>query len=312
MARPVIFDCDPGIDDAVALLVTLASPEDFKLLGITVVAGNVDVEQTQINARQICELAGRPEIKVFSGCSRPLKREPVSDGAHGKTGLDGATLPSPTMSLQKQHAVDFIIETLTSHPQPVTMFITGPCTNMATAIERDSTILNNIEQIVIMGGSSAAGNITPAAEFNFFADPHAADIVLSTGVKTTVMTLDITHQVLITPEKVKRLRALNNRVAGQVADMMVANMDYERKMYGLSGRAVHDACVPVYLLRPDLFTPRPAYFSVEAREGKCFGLSLISFYPKHLPAEPHVFVPDTVKADEVFEIIIERLDRYER
>lgn len=311
MPRPIIFDCDPGNDDAVALLVTMASPEDFTLLGITTVAGNVALDNTNVNARKICELAGRTDIPVYSGCPRPLVGEPfISDGAHGKTGIDGAVLPQPEMPVQEEHAVDFIARTLKSHPEPITVCLTGPLTNMAMAINKYPTILDNVAEFVIMGGSITAGNITPAAEFNFFCDPYAAKVLIECGKKMTLMTLDVTHKVVATPENIKRLREIGNNAADQVANMMEATMDYDLVNYNLNGRAIHDACVPVYLLRPDLFSPQPAHIHIETAKGDSYGNSIITFYPKHLPQNPWLFVPNNINGDGVFDVILERLSRY--
>jgi purine nucleosidase len=311
MPRPIIFDCDPGNDDAVALLITMASPETFKILGITTVAGNVSLDNTNVNARKICELAGRTDIPVFSGCPRPLVGKAIlSDGAHGKTGIDGAILPDPKMPLSKQHAVDFIIETLKTHPEQVTVFLTGPATNMAMAINKDPTILENVKEFVVMGGSISAGNITAAAEFNFFCDPFAAKVIIDCGKKTTLMTLDITNQVLATPLNIQRLHAVGNNQALQVAHMMAATMNFDIDSFGLTGRAIHDACVPIFILRPDLFTTKPAYVHIETATGDSYGNSIVSYFPKHLPKEPWLFVPDAVDSEGVFNIILESLARY--
>lgn len=311
MPRPIIFDCDPGNDDAVALLVTMASPEDFTLLGITTVAGNVTLDNTHVNARKICELAGKTGIPVFAGCPRPLVGEPfISDGAHGQTGIDGAILPHVQMPLQKEHAVDFIVRTLKTHPEPVTICLTGPLTNMAMAINMDPTILDNVEEFVIMGGSITAGNITAAAEFNFFCDPYAAKVLVECGKKTTIMTLDITHKVLATTANIQRLRSIGNNPADQVANMMEATMEFDMVNFRLEGRAIHDACVPIYLLRPDLFSAHPAQIYIETAQGGSYGNSIISFYPKHLPDHPWIFVPNDIDGEGVFNVILDRLSRY--
>lgn len=311
MPRPIIFDCDPGNDDAVALLITLVSPEDFNVLGITTVAGNVPLDNTNVNARKICELANRTDVGVYSGCPRPLVGEPfISDGAHGKTGIDGAVLPEPKMPLQPQHAVDFIINTLKNHPQPVTMLLTGPLTNVAMAINKDPSILKNVQEFVIMGGSITSGNITPSAEFNVYCDAYATKVVLESGIKTTLMTLDITHQVVATPANIQRLRSSNTEQATQVANMLEATMDFDITNFALEGRAIHDACVPVYVLRPDLFTSKPAYVHVETALGLSFGNTIISYYPKHVPKNTQVFVPNEIDSNGVFNVILERLSRY--
>lgn len=310
MSIPIIFDCDPGNDDAVALLVSFVSPE-LNLLGITVVSGNVGLEQTTINTRKICELANRSDIGVYAGATRPLVRDLiVSDGAHGQTGLDGETMPEPSMSLQEKHAVDFIVDTLKSYPQKITMCLTAPLTNFALALRKDPTIADNIEELVIMGGAVAEGNITPAAEFNFFCDPEAADIVLSAGIKTSIIPLDITHQITITPQRIVELRALNNEAAQQIANMMEATMAFDQEMFDLPGRAVHDVCVPLYLIAPDLFTMKPAAVSIELYSRDNAGHSYISFGSRHLPEAPWIQVPTEVEAEKVYQLIIDRLMRY--
>lgn len=311
MPKPILFDCDPGNDDAVALLVTMASPEVFDLLGITTVAGNVSLENTQVNARKICELAGRIDIPVYAGYSRPfLGKSFFSDGAHGNTGIDGAVLPDPIMPLQPGHAVDFILHTLKHHPEPVTVFITGPCTNVAMAINKDPEILKNVAEFVIMGGSITAGNITPAAEFNFYCDPYAAKVILDCGVKTTLLTLDVTHQVLATKENIERLHSVGNNQAKQVALMMEASMDFDVKNFALKGRAIHDACVPVFMLYPELFDCKQAYVHVETAHGYSYGNTIISFYPKHTHETPWIHVAQSIKGPEVFNVILDRLSRY--
>ena len=173
---PIIIDTDPGQDDAVAILLALASAE-FEVLGITAVAGNVPLALTEVNARKICELAGRPDIKVYSGAIRPLVRNLVTaEEVHGKTGLDGPVLAEPTMPLQRQYAVDYLVETFMSHPAgTITLCMLGPMTNVALALVREPRIASRIKQIVAMGGGYfEQGNVTPSAEFNIYVDPHAA------------------------------------------------------------------------------------------------------------------------------------------
>ena len=200
MARKIIIDTDPGQDDAVAILLALASPE-LEVLGITCVAGNVPLALTVRNARIICELAGRPDARIFAGCDKPLERALVTaEYVHGKTGLDGIALPDPVMPVQDQHAVDFIVETLRREPAgSVTLVPIGPLTNIAAAILKAPDITDRIAEIVLMGGAYfEVGNVTPAAEFNIYVDPQAADIVFRAGVRLTVMPLDVTHKALTT------------------------------------------------------------------------------------------------------------------
>ena len=220
--QKIIIDTDPGQDDAVAILLALASPDEIEVLGITAVAGNVPLALTQRNARMICELAGRPDIRVFAGCDRPLGRDLVTaEHVHGKSGLDGPVLPDPQMPLQDRHAVDFIIDTLRTEPSgSVTLCPLGPLTNIAMAMEKAPDIIPRIRQIVLMGGAYfQVGNITPAAEFNIYVDPQAARIVFRAGVPLIVMPLDVTHKVLVTAERNDRFRALGTPVGVALAQM---------------------------------------------------------------------------------------------
>ena len=206
---PIIIDTDPGQDDAVAILLALASPE-FEVLGITAVAGNVPLALTEKNARKICELAGKPETQVFAGAIRPMIRPLVTaEEVHGKTGLDGPVLPEPSMPLQGQYAVDFIVETLMSRPAgTVTLCTLGPLTNIGLALVREPRIAGRIKQIVAMGGGYfEQGNVTPAAEFNIYVDPHAARLVLDAGIPFTLIPLDCTHQALTTAKRVEAFRS---------------------------------------------------------------------------------------------------------
>ena len=197
--RSIIIDCDPGQDDAIALLLALSSPDELDVLGITAVAGNVPLELTERNARQIRDICKRSDIPVFAGCSQPMQRDLVTaEYVHGTTGIDGIDIVEPELPLEDLHTVDFIIETLHgADDESVTLVPIGPLTNVGTAIQRDSVILTKVREIVIMGGAMReGGNRTPSAEFNIFVDPHAADIVFRCGRPITVMGLDVTHQVL--------------------------------------------------------------------------------------------------------------------
>ena len=218
--RKIIIDTDPGQDDAVAILLALASPLDVTVLGITAVAGNVPLALTARNVRIICELAGRTDIPVFAGCAAPLVRTLVTaEHVHGKTGMDGPQMDAPTMPLQDRHAVDFIIETLRAEPPgTVTLCPLGPLTNIATAFRDAPDIIPRVQEIVLMGGAYfQVGNITPAAEFNIYVDPEAAQIVFRAGIKLTIMPLDVTHKVLTTPARVQAFRDLGTRVGDMVA-----------------------------------------------------------------------------------------------
>ena len=211
--RPIIIDCDPGQDDAVALFLAMASPDELEILGITTVAGNVPLELTQRNARMMCDLAGQQALPVFAGCEKPMVLDAITaEYIHGNTGIDGVDVFEPETPLQEQHAVDYLIETLLAAEEgSVTLVPTGPMTNLGTAIEREPEILDGVREIVSMGGAMReGGNRSPSAEFNILVDPHAADIVYNCGKPITAMGLDVTHKVLSTRERVARIRELGN------------------------------------------------------------------------------------------------------
>lgn len=308
---PLIIDCDPGQDDAVALLLAMASPEELQLLGITTVAGNVSLDKTSRNARQICELAGQPQMGVYAGCPRPLLRPlETAEQVHGKTGIDGADLPEPQMPLGSQHAVEYLIETLMAAPEPVTLALLGPMTNLAVALVQQPRIVERIQRLVFMGGSAFEGNVTPAAEFNILTDPHAAQIVLSAGIPEVVMLgLHVTQQVLSTPERIERIRALGTRVGQTVANMLTfyGKVDVER--YGLLGGPLHDPCVIAYLLQPQLFELKPCYVEVETASPLNLGRTVVDRWGSS-GRLANVQVAFGVDAQGFYHLLTERLGRY--
>lgn len=312
MARPVIIDCDPGQDDAVALLLAFASPEDLDVLGITTVGGNVPLSLTQRNARMMCDLAGRRDARVFAGCDRPMRRPLMTaEAVHGNTGIDGIDVFEPETPLCDAHAVDFIVGTLTAATDgSVTLVATGPLTNVATAMHKDPRILPKIGQIVLMGGAMReGGNRTPSAEFNMLVDPDAADIVLRCGRPITQMGLDVTHQVLSTPERVGRIRALGNPVAGAVAGMLGFFERFDLHKYRSRGAPLHDPCTVAWLLRPDLFEGRECNVSVETESPLTLGHTAVDFW--HVTDRPvNVNWIHDVDADGFYGLLVERLARY--
>ena len=210
-ARKIIIDTDPGQDDAAAIMLALGSPDELEVLGITTVAGNVPLALTSKNARITCDFAGRKDIKVYAGCEKPIKKALITaEHVHGATGLDGPELFEPETPLQPQHAVDFIIETLRNEPSgTVTLCPLGALTNIATALTRAPDIAGRVQEIVLMGGAYfEVGNITPAAEFNIYVDPEAAEIVFKSGIPIVMIPLDLTHKVLTRKARVNRIRAL--------------------------------------------------------------------------------------------------------
>ena len=310
-ARKIIIDTDPGQDDAVAILLALASPDEIEVLGVTAVAGNVPLHLTERNARMVCELAGRPDMRVFAGCDRPLGRELVTaEHVHGKTGLDGPTLPEPTMPLQDDHAVDFIIDTLrTEPPGTVTLCPLGPLTNIAVAFEKAPDIAERVAEIVLMGGAYfEVGNITPAAEFNIYVDPQAAKIVFKSGARLTVMPLDVTHKALVTKPRNDAFRALGTPVGVAVAQMTDFFERFDREKYGSAGAPLHDPCVTAYLIRPDLFSGRHINVEIETPSDLTMGMTVADWWRVSGRAPNAMFMGD-IDADGFFALLTKRLAR---
>lgn len=308
---PVILDCDPGGDDAVAILMALSAPKKIDLKAITTISGNASLEWIHTNARKICELAGRADVPVYAGCSNALLR-PAANASfcHGNDGLAGADLPAPTMPLQKGHAVDFLIENLLNAKDPITLAMTAPLTNLAVALMKRPEIVKGIKEVVWMGGSMGTGNITPAAEFNSFVDPHALQIVLSRNIPFKLIGLHITHQVTTSDAWMERLRAQGTEVSKQVAGILAVEAVSDQTRYAIPGRAIHDACVIASLLKPELFTWKKAAISVDTMEGPHVGATIISTYPAHVKEDTHTSCAMGVDGDGTMEFILECLGTY--
>jgi inosine-uridine nucleoside N-ribohydrolase len=243
----IIVDCDPGHDDAVALLLALASDE-VQLLGVTTVAGNQTLQKTTANAIRVLDHAGRDDVPVAAGASRPLMRDlQVAADVHGESGLDGADLPGPTRKPESMHAIDLIADTLSSSPTPVTLVATGPLTNIALFLARYPEMTDRLDRIVFMGGAIGEGNITPAAEFNVWVDPEAARRVFSSGVDLTMVGLDVTTKALITPGDLEKLAAAGE-AARLVADLYRFALPVYAKRYGWQGAPVHDALALAHVI----------------------------------------------------------------
>ena len=308
MARKIIIDTDPGQDDAVAILLALASPE-LDVVGVTAVAGNVPLHLTEKNARKICELAGRPDIKVYAGAVRPLVRPLVTaEYVHGKTGLDGPDLPEPTMPLQAQHGVDFIVETILSNPDgEITLCPLGPLTNIALALIRAPEIAPKIREIVLMGGGFfEGGNVTPAAEFNIYVDPQAADVVLKSGIPIVIMPLDVTHKALTSRVRVERFRAMNTRVGDATAALLDFFERFDEQKYGTDGGPLHDPCVIAYLLKPELFKGRTCNVTVETNSELTMGMTVVDWW--HVTGRaPNATVMRDIDDEGFFDLLTERI-----
>lgn len=308
--KKIIIDTDPGQDDAVAILLALASPE-LEVLGLTTVAGNVPLALTSRNARVVCELAGRRDIPVYAGADRPLLKALVTaEFVHGKTGLDGPTLPEPTMALAEGHAVDFLIDTLMREDSgSVTLCPLGPLTNIALALAREPRIAARIARIVLMGGGGfEGGNITPAAEFNIYVDPQAADLVFRSGVAITMAPLDVTHQALTSRARVAAIRALDTPLGEAVAQWLEFFERFDEQKYGQEGGPLHDPCVIAWLLRPELFTGRDCHVAIETASPLTQGMTVIDWWGvTGKPANAHVL--GGLDADGFYALITERLAR---
>lgn len=308
--RRIIIDTDPGQDDAVAILLALGSPE-LEVVGITAVAGNVPLKLTEKNARKICELAGRPDIKVYAGAIRPLMRNLVTaEEVHGKTGLNGPELPEPKMKLQDEHAVDFIVRTLMEEESgTITLCPLGPLTNIALALIREPKIAPRIKEIVLMGGGFfEGGNVTPAAEFNIYVDPHAADVVLRSGVPIVMMPLDVTHKALTSAKRIAAVRALGNRVGEATAQMLEFFERFDEEKYGTDGGPLHDPCVIAYLLKPNLFKGRSCNVTVETASELTMGMTVIDWWGV-TKRQKNALVMRDIDSDGFFALLTERLGR---
>jgi purine nucleosidase len=311
MPRKIIIDTDPGQDDAFAILLALGSPEEIEVLGITAVAGNVPLPLTQKNVRIICELAGRRDIAVYAGCDAPLKRKLVTaEHVHGQTGLDGPVMVDPTMALQSQHGVDYIIETLRQNPAgTVTLCPLGPLTNIAQAFLKAPDVVGRVQEIVLMGGAYfEVGNITPAAEFNIYVDPEAADIVIKSGAPIVMMPLDVTHKVIATRARVEAIRALGTdlgRVAAEWADFFER---FDVAKYGSDGGPLHDPTVIAYLIRPDLFKGRHINVEIETQSELTLGMTVADWWGVTTRPKNATFMGD-VYAQGFFDLLTQRLGR---
>jgi purine nucleosidase len=309
--RKIIIDTDPGQDDAAAIMLAFGSPDELDVLGITTVAGNVPLSLTSRNARIICELCERTDIKVFAGADRPIVRKLVTaEHVHGKTGLDGPTLPEPTMPLQAQHSVDFIIETLRHEPEgTVTLCTLGPLTNIGLAFQKAPDIVPRIRELVMMGGGFfEGGNITPAAEFNIYVDPEAADIVFRSGVPIVMMPLDVTHQLLTRKDRVERMAEIGTEPAKAMVEMLEFFERFDIEKYGSDGGPLHDPTTVAYLLKPELFKGRDCNVEIEVKSELTVGMTVVDWW--HVTdRKRNAKVMRHVDANGFFDLLVERFAR---
>lgn len=309
--RKIIIDTDPGQDDAAAIMLAFASPQELEVLGLCAVAGNVPLTLTSRNVRIVCELCGRDDAKVYEGAGQPLARPLVTaEHVHGRTGLDGAELPEPTMAVQAQHAVDLIVETIMREPSgTVTLCTLGALTNVALALQKEPSIAGRVQELVMMGGGFfEGGNITPAAEFNIFVDPEAAAAVFSSGMPIVMMPLDVTHQLLTRKDRVAKIAALGTRPAQVLVDWLAFFERFDEEKYGSDGGPLHDPTVIAYLLKPELFSGRHCNVEIETRSELTCGMTVVDWW-RVSGRKPNAMVMRHVDADGFFDLLTERVAR---
>jgi inosine-uridine nucleoside N-ribohydrolase len=302
---PVLLDCDPGHDDAIALLLALASPE-LELLGVTTVAGNQTLDKTTSNALRVLEFVGRGDVPVAAGADRPLARDLfIAAYVHGESGLEGPALPEPRGTAVGQHAVDFLAERILGAARPVTLVPVGPLTNVGLLLARHPEAAERIERIVLMGGAIREGNVTPAAEFNIYVDPEAAWRVFHSGLPVTMIGLDVTHQALMSDAHAERLRE-SGRAGRLVAELYDFFSRYHRETYGFEGAPIHDAVAVAHVLRPGLVETLPRHVDVDCESRLCRGRTVVDLW-RRTGEEPNADVGTGIDADGFLELLCDRL-----
>ena len=305
----IILDCDPGHDDAVAIMLAAINPK-IELLGITVVAGNQKLEKTVNNALKVCNHLNL-DVPVYSGMSRPMIREQlIADDIHGETGLDGPKFEELKIKAEDKHAVNFIIDTLMNSDEKITLVPTGPLTNIGMAIRFEPRIIEKINRIVLMGGSYQLGNMTPAAEFNILADPDAAHIIFSSGVKVVMMGLDLTRQASATKEVVEKIKSLNNKASKLFVDLMEFFAASQKNVYGWSAPPVHDPTTIAYIIDPECIEVKPMFCEIELWSERSYGRTLCDYFGI-LKKEPNVDVAVKLDFDRFWNLIYENLKLYD-
>jgi inosine-uridine nucleoside N-ribohydrolase len=306
---PVLIDCDPGQDDALAILLALASPE-LDVLGVTTVAGNQTVDKTTANALRVLELAGRTDIRVAAGAERPLVGElVVAADAHGESGLDGVDLPPPSTEPVAEHAVDFLAARLLAAPEPLTLVPLGPLTNVALLLADHPDAARRIERIVLMGGAVREGNQTPSAEFNIWIDPEAAAQVFDSGLDVTMVGLDVTNRAVLTTEDARGLRGFGP-VAEAAADMLDFYLGFYNEAYDHGGAPIHDALAVAHVFRPDILTVSDRHVAVEVASGLCRGRTVVDMRRRTKVPAPNAHVALDIDSDAFRSLLLDRLRAY--
>lgn len=310
MALPIILDCDPGHDDAIALVLALASPE-LELKAVTSSAGNQTPDKTLRNVLRMLTLLKRSDIPVAGGAIKPLMRDLIiADNVHGESGLDGPALPEPDFAPQDCTAVDLMANVLRESTEPVTLVSTGPQTNVALLLNSHPELHAKIARIVIMGGAMGLGNWTPAAEFNIFVDPEAAEIVFQSGIPVVMAGLDVTHQAQIMAEDIERFRRIGNPVATTVAELLDFFMEYHKtEKWGFQGAPLHDPCTIAWLLKPEIFTTVERWVGVETQGKYTQGMTVVDYY--FLTGNrPNTTVMTNINREAFVDLLAERLAFY--
>ncbi|MFV0413760.1 MAG: ribosylpyrimidine nucleosidase [Oscillospiraceae bacterium] len=275
--RKIILDCDPGHDDAIAMLMAARHP-GIDLLGITIVAGNQTLDKTLPNGLHVCQHLGL-DVPVYGGMPLPMVRKQiVAEEIHGKTGLDGPVFAPLVKKAEKKHAVNYIIDTLMASEGDITLVPVGPLSNIGVAMRMEPKILPKIKEIVLMGGAYGLGNYTAAAEFNVLADPEAAHVVFSSGVPIVMMGLDLTNQTVCTMDIIERMEAVGNTAGKLFGDIMRFTFKTQNEAFGLAAGPVHDATCVAYLIEPSIFTLREMYTEVDVTNGPCYGRTVCDYF----------------------------------
>ncbi len=310
MALPIILDCDPGHDDAIALILALASPE-LDLKAVTSSAGNQTPDKTLRNVLRMLTLLKRSDIPVAGGAIRPLMRDLIiADNVHGESGLDGPALPEPDFAPQNCTAVELMAKVLRESPEPVTLVATGPQTNVALLLNSHPELHAKIARIVIMGGAMGLGNWTPAAEFNIFVDPEAAEIVFQSGIPVVMAGLDVTHKAQIMAEDIERFRQIGNPVATTVAELLDFFMQYHKtEKWGFKGAPLHDPCTIAWLLKPAIFTTIERWVGVETQGKYTQGMTVVDYYFL-TNNEPNTTLMTDLDRQAFVDLLAERLNFY--
>lgn len=308
MAKKIILDCDPGHDDAIAMLMAYAHP-DIDLLGVTIVAGNQTLKKTVRNGLNVAQLLDM-NIKIYPGMQQPLVRDQVVAGnVHGTTGLDGPIFDELKRKAENENGVQFIIDILMKSDDDVTLVPTGPMTNIAMAMRIEPLIIPKIKEIVMMGGAYGTGNFTPSAEFNIYADPEAAYVVFKSGVPIVMMGLDLTNQTICTPDIIDRMESVGNKAGKLFGDLMRFTLKTQFEEFGLKAGPIHDATAVGYLINPDLFGTQEMFVEVDINCGPCYGRTVCDEL-NVLKKEPNVKVGKNINHDGFFDLVERCIQMY--